>query len=217
MESQPDGRIASRGGAVLIVLTIILLVTVLPRRYHYVPNWFGYTAAALTLLAMILVWLLRSPAYRRLERIAEFTGVGVALVANCVNLLVSAYNLVEHPGVLEPVPLFYTSIAIWTGNILIFTLIYWLVDSGGPDARLHGSVPYPDFVFPAMDDPERVPPNWRPEIIDYLFLGFTTSTAFSPTEAMPYTSRAKALVLVQSSISLITVAVVAARTINILK
>ena len=214
MESQPDERIAPRKGAALIAFAIIVLVTVLPRRYHFVPNWFAYAVIALMLMAMILVWLLHSPASRRLERIAEFAGVGVALVANSANLLVAAYNLVEHPGSLEPVPLFYTSIGIWTGNILIFTLIYWLVDSGGPDARLHRSAPYPDFVFPAMDDPERVPPNWRPDIVDYLFLGFTTSTAFSPTEAMPFTSRAKALVLVQSSISLITVAIVAARTIK---
>ncbi len=202
----------------LIVLAIALLITVLPRRYHLVPTWFAYVGAAAMLLPMILVALTHGSAlWRRFERIAEFVAVGTALAFNTSNLLVAAYNLVEHPGTLEPVPLFYTSVGVWTGNILIFTLIYWLIDSGGPDARLNHEKQYPDFDFPAMDDPTKVPPNWQPGIIDYLFLGFTTSTAFSPTEAMPLTARAKLLMTIQSAISLITIAIVAARTINILK
>jgi hypothetical protein len=68
-----------------------------------------------------------------------------------------------------------------------------------------------------MNDPEHAPPGWHPNVVDYLFLGFTTSTAFSPTEAMPFTPRAKLLVIIQSSIALVTIAIVAARTINILK
>lgn len=214
----PAERTASRLGAVLIALAIVMLIALLPRRYHLTPNWVAYSAATLLLLPMILVSVTRgNRVSRRFERVAEFVAVGAALAFNSANLLVAAYNLVENPGKLEPVPLFYTSIGIWTGNILIFTLIYWLVDSGGPDARLNHTAPYPDFDFPAMDDSAPVPPNWQPGIIDYLFLGFTTSTAFSPTEAMPMTPRAKLLVMLQSSISLITIAIVAARTINILK
>jgi hypothetical protein len=202
----------------VIALAIIMLIALLPRRYHLTPNWVAYSAAALMLMPMVLVWVTRgNPITRRFERVAEFVAVGTALAFNSANLFVAAYNLVENPGKLEPVPLFYTSIGIWTGNILIFTLIYWLVDSGGPDARLNHKSPYPDFDFPAMDPSASVPPDWRPGIIDYLFLGFTTSTAFSPTEAMPMTPRAKLLVMLQSSISLITIAIVAARTINILK
>ncbi len=216
--SQSSEPTASRLGAVVIALAIIVLIALLPRRYHLTPIWVTYSAAALMLLPMILVWVTRgNPITRRFERVAEFVAVGTALFFNSANLFVAAYNLVENPGKLEPVPLFYTSIGIWTGNILIFTLIYWLVDSGGPDARLHHKAPYPDFDFPAMDPSASVPPNWQPGIIDYLFLGFTTSTAFSPTEAMPMTPRAKLLVMLQSSISLITIAIVAARTINILK
>jgi len=215
--SVPHERTASRLGAILIVLAIILLVTLLPRRYHLVPNWFLYLAVAFMLVPMILVGLLRGPVWRRFERIAEFVVVGTALAVNSANLFVAAYNLIENPGKLEPVPLFYTSVGIWTGNILIFTLLYWLVDSGGPDARVNRATPYPDFDFPGMGDSAPVPPGWQPGMIDYLFLGFTTSTAFSPTEAMPLTARAKLLVILQSSISLITIAIVAARTINILK
>ncbi|MGB8519813.1 MAG: hypothetical protein WCD38_06570 [Candidatus Tumulicola sp.] len=218
MQPQSSDRTASRLGAVLVVLAIVVLIMILPRRYSLMPSWFAYIGVALMLVPMLLAWAKPgSRAWRRFERIAEFFAVGAALAFNSLNLFVAAYNLVENPGKLEPVPLFYTSIGIWTGNILIFTLMYWLVDSGGPDARLNHKAPYPDFDFPAMADDAPVPPDWRPGMIDYLFLGFTTSTAFSPTEAMPLTQRAKLLVIAQSAISLITIAIVAARTINILK
>ncbi len=218
MQTESSERIAPRLGPVLVALAIVALIAVLPQRYHLVPNWFAYLAAALMLLPMILVWATRGNLLsRRFERVAEFVVIGTALVLNSANLVVIAYNLVENPSMLEPVPLFYTSIGIWTGNFLIFTLIYWFVDGGGPDARLNHKPPYPDFDFPAMDESAPVRPDWRPGIVDYLFLGFTTSTAFSPTEAMPMTPRAKLLVMLQSSISLITIAIVAARTINILE
>lgn len=211
-------RTASRFQAILIVIAIAGLITLLPNRYAILPNWFAYLGAGAMIASMLVGALLKqTTVLRRVERTAEFLAVGIALTLNSLNLLLAAYNLVENPGKLEPVPLFYTSVGIWSGNVLIFTLLYWLIDGGGPDARLSGTAKYPDFVFPAMEDDEHVPPGWQPDIIDYLFLGFTTSTAFSPTEAMPITSRAKLLMIVQSSVSLITIAIVAARTINILK
>jgi hypothetical protein len=218
MQSASGERTAPRLGAAFITLAIVALITLLPQRYHLVPNSFAYFGAAFILAPMILVGLTHgSRLWRRFERIAELGAVGIALVLNSANLLVAAYNVVENPGTLEPVPLFYTAVAVWTCNILIFTLIYWLVDGGGPDARLNQATPYPDFDFPAMNESALVRSDWRPGIVDYLFLGFTTSTAFSPTEAMPLTARAKLLVMFQSGISLITIAIVAARTINILK
>jgi hypothetical protein len=211
-------RTASRLEATLIVIAIAALIALLPRRYHIVPNWFAYLGTFCIVAPMLLGAVLKdTPVLRRAERVTESIAVGAALALNMLNLLIAAYNLVENPGSLEPVPLFYTSVGIWSGNVLIFTLIYWLIDRGGPDARLSGTTQYPDFDFPAMDDDVHVRPGWKPGIVDYLFLGFTTSTAFSPTEAMPLTARAKLLVMLQSSIALITIAIVAARTINILK
>jgi hypothetical protein len=212
------GRSAPRLGALLIVVAILVLIAVLPQRYRLVPAWFAYLEMAILIVPMALVSILRRNVFlRRIERVIEFIAIGGALFFNSANMLIAAYNLVENPGKLEPVPLFYTSVGIWCGNILIFALIYWLVDGGGPDARLEHKRPYPDFDFPSMDDDVHVPPDWQPGIVDYLFLAFTTNTAFSPTEAMPLSPRAKVLVMLQSSISLITIAIVAARTINILK
>ena len=212
-------RTAPRFGALVIVRSLVVLIVLLPDRYHLMPAWIGYVGVALMVVPMLLVAILPGKlVWRRLERAAEFVAVGSAFCLNSANILVTAYRLVENPAGLQPVPLFYTSVAVWAGNVLIFTLIYWLVDGGGPDARLQRKTPdYPDFDFPAMDDGALVAPNWQPGIVDYLFLGFTTSTAFSPTEAMPLTSRAKVLMILQSFISLVTIAIVAARTINILK
>ena len=194
------------------------MILLLPERYHLMPQWLTYVGIATMVVPMVLVTVRPgNPLWRRVERVAEFTAVGSALLFNSANVLLTAYNLVENPDKLEPVPLFYTSVGVWAGNMLIFTLIYWLIDGGGPDARLNRTNPYPDFDFPAMDDEAHVAARWQPGIVDYLFLGFTTNTAFSPTEAMPMTSRAKILVMLQSTISLVTIAIVAARTINILK
>jgi hypothetical protein len=210
---------APRLGAAAIIIAAVALNAVLPTRYRIGPEWLSSVAAVVMIVPMIVDRLTQgNPFWRRVERIAMFTGVGLALVFNTCNLVDVVYNLVTNSRAMSPEPLFYTSVAIWAGNMFIFTLIYWLIDRGGPDARASGDVSgYADFDFPAMDDPDKVPPNWHPGIVDYLFLGFTTSTAFSPTEAMPLTARAKILVIVQSSISLITIAVVAARTINILQ
>ncbi len=216
--SMTTERIAPRLGMLSIVIAIIALIAVLPERYHLVPDWVGYSIATLMIVPSIFVSLTHGSAlWRRIERLVDVGVVGMAFLLNSLNLLIAAYNLVENPDRLAPVPLFYTSIGVWSGNVLIFTLIYWLVDGGGADARQSRSAAYPDFDFPAMDDSAHVPPDWRPGMIDYLFLAFTTSTAFSPTEAMPLTPRAKLLVILQSSVSLVTIAIVAARTINILK
>lgn len=211
-------RSASRVEAIVIVVAIAGLITLLPQRYTITPTWFAYVGTFFMIAPMLVGAVLReTPRLRRFERITEFIAVGVALTFNSLNLLGVAYNLVENPTKLQPTPLFYTSVGIWSANVLIFALVYWLVDCDGPDARLSGKVKYPDFDFPAMDDEVHAPPGWQPHMADYLFLAFTTSTAFSPTEAMPLTRRAKMLMIVQSSISLITIVIVAARTINILQ
>ena len=122
MQSESRERTASRLGPVLIALAIVVLIALLPQRYHLVPNWFAYSAATFMVVPMILVWVTQgNTLWRRFERVAEFVAVGTALVLNSANVLVTAYNLVENPGKLEPVPLFYTSIGVWTGNLLIFT------------------------------------------------------------------------------------------------
>jgi hypothetical protein len=100
---------------------------------NIVPNRFAYLAIAATIAPMLLGTITKgAPLWRRIEGVGEFSFVGAALAFNICNLLIVTYQLVENPSTLEPVHLFYTSIGVWSGNVLIFTLIYWLIDSDGP-------------------------------------------------------------------------------------
>jgi hypothetical protein len=116
-------------------------------------------------------------------------------------------------------PLLITGGAIWLTNVVVFGLWYWEFDRGGPVARAlnTNAERYPDFQFVQMvSPPEMVPPDWEPAFVDYLYLAFTNAAAFSPTDVMPLSRWAKVAMTVQSAISIVTVALVVARAVNIL-
>ena len=102
-----------------------------------------------------------------------------------------------------------------SGNSLSFSLLYWEFDSGGPSARLDRRIHYPDFAFPQHLTPDLAPPTWRPIFVDYLYLGYTNSTAFSPTDVMPLVPWAKSAMAVQATVSLVVIGLVIARAVNI--
>lgn len=104
---------------------------------------------------------------------------------------------------------------IWTTNVIAFALWFWSIDRGGPASR--GLVEHPtgDFLFPQMTL-DQVKNTWSPGFIDYLYLSFTNATAFSPTDTMPLTARAKVLMMAGSITWLLTLALVAARAVNVL-
>jgi hypothetical protein len=105
--------------------------------------------------------------------------------------------------------------AIWTTNVIAFGLWYWAFDRGGPVRRVEADPPPPDFQFPQMENPQWAPPGWYPELVDYIYVAFTNAIAFSPTDAMPLTRRAKRMMLIEALISAVTVLLVAARAVNI--
>jgi hypothetical protein len=113
--------------------------------------------------------------------------------------------------------LLITGGAIWLTNVIIFALWYWELDRGGPVARALAVKQYPDFQFPQMVSPDMAPPDWEPMFADYLYLGFTNAAAFSPTDVMPLSRWAKMAMTLQSAISIVTVALVVARAVNILQ
>jgi hypothetical protein len=112
-------------------------------------------------------------------------------------------------------PLLASGAVIWLGNVLVFSLVYWQFDSGGPLPRYRREREHPDFAFSQQLSPELAPPGWRPMFTDYLVLGLTTSTAFSPTDVMPMAHWAKLAMAVQSLISLVVVGLVIARAVNV--
>ncbi len=101
-------------------------------------------------------------------------------------------------------------------NVITFSLLYWQFDGGGPAGRFSDALRYPDFQFPQTATPGLAAPEWRPEFVDYLYVAFTNVVAFSPTDTMPLTRRAKSLMAMQSVIALGVLVVVLARVINIL-
>jgi uncharacterized membrane protein len=172
-------------------------------------------AVEVALLAVLLANDPRGVATRaRTLRRLAFTLVVLLLAAALWATVVLVYDLVKGSGVTNsPTELLASGALAWLGNNLAFALMYWLVDSGGPVARAAHPVPV-DFAFTQHMSPELSPDGWRPVFLDYLHLGFTNATAFSPTDVMPLTHRAKYLMLVQSTIALALFGLIVARAVN---
>src|SRR5690349_12232839 len=151
--------------------------------------------------------------HRRMRRTAlAVVGVLVAAALWATALLVD--DLIRGTGVSRsPSRLLASGAVVWLGNTLAFSLLYWLMDGGGPVARRRGTAPV-DFAFTQHLSPEVAPARWRPVFLDYLHLGFTNATAFSPTDVMPLTHRAKYAMLVQSTVALALFGLVVARAVN---
>jgi hypothetical protein len=133
------------------------------------------------------------------------------LIVNTVALSRLVHAMLNSPSNIAPLTLLTSSVADWVANVILFALLYWLLDRGGPECRSAGAGEPGDFTFAQGSVPR------EPVFVDYLALAFNTSTAFSPTDTLPVTPRGKLLMMTQSAISLVTVVVVGARAINILK
>ena len=154
--------------------------------------------------------------WRRIERMLIMLLV-VAYIANTSVELADLIGVITlHPAKSNAFSLLSSSVAIWVANVLTFSLLYWQLDRGGPYARASKVSVTPDWLFPQAATPEDVPPDWRPLFFDYLFLGYNTATAFSPTDVLPLTRRAKMLMMLESMISLLTLVIVVSRAINVL-
>jgi uncharacterized membrane protein len=177
----------------LPVVELVLLGILIARD----PGRIDRRATGLRVVSMIVVGLLV------LDALVATVHLIVVLVHGG-NMTSSASSLLAAGGV------------VWTSNLIVFSLLYWELDSGGAAARVHGASRYPDFAFPQQLNPELAPAGWRPQFVDYLYLGLTASTAFSPTDVMPLTPWAKLAMGCQSLISLSVLGLVVARAVNVL-
>lgn len=199
------------------MISVVLLLHFLPERVRMAPLWTPYAVASLMLIPMAGVSFSRGARlWQRIERAVITVIVALSILGSLAILARMVETLALHAAEFDGLVLFASSIAIWATNILYFSLLYWQVDRGGPEARQSEGADLPDWRFPQDGDPPDVRPGWRPVFVDYLFLAFSTATAFSPTDASPLTTRAKLLMMLQSTISLLTLVVVASRAINIL-
>jgi hypothetical protein len=173
---------------------------------------------------LLLVLLLANPGrVNRETKLLRLLGLGLVTAASIANAYVAGMLIHEivtkHAGLqaLSPAQLLTTGGAVWLTNVVVFGLWYWELDSGGPAARASARDEYPDFLFPQMTAPEQAEPDWEPAFVDYLYVSFTNATAFSPTDTMPLTRWAKLAMMFQAIVSVAVVALVIARSINILQ
>ncbi len=207
----------SRWPPALAILVVLCLMAVLPHHVEVMPVWVSRVAALAMLLPMAAVALTKaSTRWRRIER-AMIILVAVAYVANTGAQLADMIGIITllPPGS-RSVSLLSSSLGIWVTNVLMFSLLYWELDRGGPPARASHMTIRPDWLFPQIAVPDDAPPDWRPLFLDYLFLAYCTATAFSPTDVLPLTRRAKMLMMLESAISLLTIVIVAARAVSVL-
>jgi hypothetical protein len=210
-------HIEPRWPVVLAVVAVLSLLIALPDRVRAFPSWVPFCLAIVLIVPMVVLSLTTAKArWMQIEGIVIllFLAIGGLALVKALGYLVS--TMVRHSAEVTGLQLLNSSIALWATNVLLFSLAYWRLDRGGPEARANGASTRPDWLFPQEGLSEYVPPDWNPTFIDYLFLAFDTATAFSPTDDLPLTSRAKLLMMLESMISLVTIIAVAARAINIL-
>ncbi len=206
-----------RWPVLVAMIAIGALYYAMPSALTYVPDWLVLVVvAALGLPAMI--------SYRtgswKLAQALGYIASGVVTAALIASLVLLISRL---PGKKDsPKELLLAAAALWISNLLVFACWYWRLDAGGPYQRdLKHSHTDGAFLFPQMMlDPdlrkEMGEDEWSPGFVDYLFLAFNTSTAFSPTDVPVLSRWAKGLMMIQALISLATIALLAARAVNIL-
>lgn len=207
----------SRWPVAITIVIAIALQMALPEYQALHSRWLLPGLELAVLLALIVANPTRFNRESRALRIASLILTGLLSLANIWSAVLLVRGLVHGGGEQDAALLLATGAAIWFTNIIAFALWYWEFDRGGPVARAYARKVVPAFLFVQMQNPELAPRDWEPEFVDYLYLSFTNATAFSPTDVMPLSRWAKLTMIAQSLVSLVTVALVIARAVNILK
>jgi hypothetical protein len=183
-------------------------------------------ALTAVLLAALVISVPRGPLMRSLEwggqklrvtrRWLTIGLIGILSAANGASIILLVHLLVNGASANAPV-LLRAAVHMWVVNVLLFALWFWQLDGGGPLARPTTPPHERDFLFPQQTEPALLVGGWEAKFLDYLFVSFTNSSAFSPTDTLPLSRWAKMLMLVQSAISLSLAVMVVARAVNILK
>jgi uncharacterized membrane protein len=204
----------------LVALVLVILPQVLvPARMRLGPPSIVPIVEGAVVVVLLAVAAKPGPVPRA-ARPLVLSLFGVLILANTL-AAVRLVTLVlrgrlDTGGPLTVSRLLVAAVIVISTNIVTFGLVYWQVDGGGPAGRSIHAAPYPDFQFPQTATEGLSPPDWQPRFPDHLYLSYTNVVAFSPTDTLPLTGRAKGLMALQSIISLAVLVVVLARVINIL-
>lgn len=221
-----------RWHASLAVIAALILYITLPPRLTIGPVW---VAPLLVLLILVPLSILAPRRHAETKK-TRFWGIVLIAIVNFFNiasvllLVMSFFHPLKGGQPQTAGILLRHGLQIWFTNILVFALWFWELDGGGPDVRARASsavaVRNADFIFPQMQLQmvssggqlaKCVEASWRPQFFDYLYLAFTNSTAFSPTDVMPLSRWAKCLMMIEALIALVTIAIVLARAISLIQ
>jgi uncharacterized membrane protein len=209
-----DVRPEPRWPASLALLACVALYVVLPNRLVVGPRWLVPVLVALPLIPLS-TRRHRHPNDAPWVRQLTLALISLITLANVLSMALLVHHLLLS-NVTQGRNLIYSAVSVWITNVIAYGLWFWELDRGGPGARAAGATAFPDLQFPQMENPSLAPVSWRPSFVDYLYTSFANGTSFAPADAMPLTPRLKALFLSESVVSLVTIAVVAARAVNIL-
>jgi hypothetical protein len=201
-----------RWPALVAMVAAACVYLALPEPLSVGPSW-----SLLAVIGVLLVPLFVSyqRAHHNVARILTFTANGAITIAMVTSLISLIRGMTQHRD--SATTLLRGASILWLTNILVFALWYWKLDAGGPLARerAKGRVDS-SFLFPQMLTREALDSSWSPNFVDYLFLAFNTSTAFSPTDTAVLSRWGKIGMMTQSIISLTIVVLLASRAVNIL-
>lgn len=223
-EAEREARLEAAPFAVAVALAFIVLALVSVRADWRLVNdsggWLWLAAAApFALLALTLIaGLGRVVRHHDRRRAIVQTLLGVVVGCSLIETALLVASLVSSSplGISGP-QLLQSAATLWLANVVAFGLAFWELDCGGPVRRaMSDARRAPDFQFPQDENPGLARPGWTPHLVDYLYLATTNSIAFSPTDAMPLTRPAKALMALESAVSIVAILLVAARAVNIL-
>ena len=202
--------------ALTTALGIGLQVAVPDKLVLVSPTWIFPAAQGALLIVLVSANPHRIDRQSTIMRMLSLVLAGMLSLANGWSVGTLAVGITRGTTGQKPGPLLITGAIIWLTNIIAFGLWYWEFDRGGPVARaLNLKNRFPDFQFPQMTSPDMAPPDWEPAFVDYLYVAFTNASAFSPTDTMPMSRWAKVAMTIQAIISIVTVALVVSRAVNI--
>jgi hypothetical protein len=214
--------------AVVAVLVAVSLYAILPSRLLAGPRYVVPVLEIVLLIPLLAINPLRMTRETRLSRALSIALVIVIAAANLVTLGLLVDALVASK-LSEGKRILLAAFEVWLTNIVVFALAYWELDRGGPVKRAHASrdeLPPADFRFSQDENDDAVQEvargssirsGWVPGFVDYLYVSITNSTAFSPTDTMPLSVRAKLLMSVQAIAAFLTSILVISRAVGVLK
>lgn len=204
--------------AQLAVAIAIALHLTLSDKLVVGPKWLIPVVEGLLLLTLVAIAPPRASRLRwRHQRGLLWAILGLVTLTYLVSLGLLVHYLITG-GTVGGDALIGSGVVLWATNVLLFSVVYWDLDRGGPLNRYRQARPWPDFQFPQMENPELTPlgKEWQPTFLDYLYTSLTNATAFSPTDTMPLTQVAKLLMGIQGTAAIVTIGLVVARAVNIL-